>query len=208
MTAPRPRQRDRVRDVVVERILHGPYPPGARLKELALAAEFGVSQAPVREALREIEVAGLAVSEPYRGTRVLGLDAAELHEAGRLKAMIEAGAAELAVPCPPAALDALQGILDQLQRAAATLDFDAYDAAVLAFHRGIVALSGNRIFLHAWDGLPCQIRKLAGIRCTDAQRRESAHAYVEAMMALRKGDGQAVGRQMPDIMADLLSSEL
>lgn len=52
-----------------------------------------------------------------------------------LKAMIEARAAELAVPSPPTALDTLQGILDQLQLAAATLDMATYDAAVLALHR-------------------------------------------------------------------------
>ena len=92
MTAQRARRRDLVRDAVIGRILDGTYPPGTRLKELALAAEFGVSQAPVREALREIEISGLAVSEPYRGTRVLGLEAAELRSAGLLKAMIEARA--------------------------------------------------------------------------------------------------------------------
>ena len=205
MTAQRARRRDLVRDAVIGRILDGTYPPGTRLKELVLAAEFGVSQAPVREALREIEASGLAASEPYCGTRVLGLDTAELREAGLLKAMIESRAAELAVPCPPAALDTLQGILGELQHAAATLNAEAYSSAALAFHRGIVVLSRSRTFLRVWDGLPWQIRKLAGIRRTDAQRRHSARVYAEAMMALRKGDGQRAGRQLWNITADLFS---
>ena len=81
MNGQRSCRRDRIRDAVISRIMDGTYPPGTRLKEMALATEFGVSQAPVREALRELEVSGLAVSEPYCGTRVLGVDAAELREA-------------------------------------------------------------------------------------------------------------------------------
>ena len=39
--------RDRIRDVLVERILDGTYPAGTQLKELILAREFNVSQAPI-----------------------------------------------------------------------------------------------------------------------------------------------------------------
>jgi DNA-binding GntR family transcriptional regulator len=55
--------RDRIRDVLVARILDGTYAAGTQLKELILAREFNVSQAPIREALRELEGAGLVVSE-------------------------------------------------------------------------------------------------------------------------------------------------
>jgi DNA-binding GntR family transcriptional regulator len=43
MTAQRAPRRDRIRDAAIGRILDSTYPPGTRLKELALAAEFGVS---------------------------------------------------------------------------------------------------------------------------------------------------------------------
>ena len=68
--------RDQVRDRILSRILSGEYAPGTRLKELSLAAECGVSQAPVREALRELEALGLVECERYRGTRVRSADAA------------------------------------------------------------------------------------------------------------------------------------
>jgi len=45
--------RDRIRDVLVARILDGTYAAGTQLKELSLAREFNVSQTPIREALRE-----------------------------------------------------------------------------------------------------------------------------------------------------------
>ncbi len=87
--APRECARDRLRDEIVRRILNGDYEAGAHLKELVLAREFGVSQAPVREALRELEMLGLVVSERYCGTRVLPCGSADLREAYELKAVIE-----------------------------------------------------------------------------------------------------------------------
>ena len=58
--------RDQIKDVIVERILDGVYGPGERIVEIRVAEEFGVSQAPVREALRELELLRLVVSEPFR----------------------------------------------------------------------------------------------------------------------------------------------
>jgi len=82
---PRACRRNRIRNAVVARILDGTYPPGTRLKELALAAEFGVSQAPVREALREERAAELAVPCAADALAALQADLEILQEtAGRL----------------------------------------------------------------------------------------------------------------------------
>src|ERR671928_1603067 len=62
--------RDQIKDVLLQRILDGHYSPGQRIVETRVAEEFGVSQAPVREALRELEILRLVVSEPFRGARV------------------------------------------------------------------------------------------------------------------------------------------
>jgi DNA-binding GntR family transcriptional regulator len=198
--SPRACRRNRIRNAVVARILDGTYPPGTRLKELALAAEFGVSQAPVREALRELEVSGLAVSEPYCGTRVLGVDPADLREAYELKAVIEARAAELAVPCAFEALDALEADLEQLQATAARLDFEAYAVATLSFHRSIVLMSGNRAFLRAWDALHWEVRTRVAIRQAGDRLPFYAEAHIGVVAALRAGDGIWAGRQLRAIV--------
>lgn len=59
-----------VRRILSERILSGELLPGTRLRELHVAAELEVSQGPVREALRELEMLGLVHTEPYKGTSV------------------------------------------------------------------------------------------------------------------------------------------
>ena len=62
--------RQRLKDVLLRRILGGAYKSGERLIELRIAQEFGTSQAPVREALRDLEATGLVISKPRRGTYV------------------------------------------------------------------------------------------------------------------------------------------
>src|SRR5579864_2234757 len=87
--------RDNIRDVLIARILDGTYPAGTQLKELYLAREFDVSQAPIREALRELEGSGLVTCERFRGTRVRGADFAEMRESYELRTMLEARAVAL-----------------------------------------------------------------------------------------------------------------
>jgi len=97
-TANRTCMRDRIRDALVTRILDGTYPAGMRLKELTLAREFGVSQAPIREALRELEGSGLVKNERYRGTRVCGADYREIRESYELRGLMEERALQLLAP--------------------------------------------------------------------------------------------------------------
>ena len=62
--------REQIRELLLERILKGELESGDRIVELQLALELGTSQAPVREALRELQSLGFAEHEPYQGTRV------------------------------------------------------------------------------------------------------------------------------------------
>src|ERR1700674_4414343 len=87
--------RDRIRWALLKRISEGVYLPGERLKEMALAHEFEVSQTPVREAFRELETLGLLVSEHYRGTRVREISSQETYDAYQLRGYLEEIAAQL-----------------------------------------------------------------------------------------------------------------
>ena len=190
---------------MVARILDGTYPPGTRLKELALATEFSVSQAPVREALRELEASGLAVSEPFRGTRVLGADAADLREAYELKAVIEERAAELAVPCSGEFLDVLEADMAQMRDSAGHLDFERYSIATLSFHRGIVLMSGNRAFLRTWDSLHWEVRSRIATRRIATRLPDYAEAHREVVSALRNGDGKRAGSALRSMIEKFLA---
>lgn len=150
--------RRRIRDVLVARILDGTYPAGTRLKELTLAREFAVSQAPVREALRELEGSGLVTSERYRGTRVRGADYQELLESYELRQVMEERALELAAPYSPELIEALADRTRAMTSAVEEKDPERYIDEALAFHRHIVEASGNRSFLTVWDFMHWNVR--------------------------------------------------
>jgi DNA-binding GntR family transcriptional regulator len=150
--------RDHIRDVLVTRILDGTYPAGMQLKELSLAREFNVSQAPIREALRELEGSGLVTSERYRGTRVRGADSQEMRESYELRATLEVRAVELATPCSPDVLEAMEKCLRLMKDAVKASDVETYIVEALRLHRHLIVASHNRTFVAVWDSLHWDVR--------------------------------------------------
>jgi len=78
------------------RMLSGELPSGTRLRQAALAEEFGVSRTPVREALRKLQASGFVELRPNRGALVRGLSPREIRHAYEVRAELEGLAAELA----------------------------------------------------------------------------------------------------------------
>ena len=76
-----------------EKILTGAYPPGSALLQDVIAAEFGVSKIPVREALVQLRAEGLVDVFAHRGFQVRPLSSTEVDEVFRLRAQIEPSAA-------------------------------------------------------------------------------------------------------------------
>ncbi|HET7137428.1 MAG TPA: GntR family transcriptional regulator [Gaiellaceae bacterium] len=87
---------DRLAAAIQARILSGEIPSHSRLRQASLAAEFGVSRTPVREALRKLQSTGVVVLEPHRGAVVRGTTPHEVREAYLVRAELEGLAAELA----------------------------------------------------------------------------------------------------------------
>ncbi len=151
--------RDHIRDVLVARILDSTYAAGTQLKELSLAREFNVSQAPIREALRELEGSGLVTSERYRGTRVRGADFQEMRESYELRATLEVRAVELALPCAPEVLAELDKCLRAMVAAAKRNNSESYIDEALRFHRHLIVACHNRTFVSVWDSLHWDVRR-------------------------------------------------
>lgn len=150
--------RDRIRDILVSRILDGTYPAGMQLKELSLAREFSVSQAPVREALRELEASSLVTCERFRGTRVRGADYQEMLESYELRATLEVRSVELGLPFSARTLETLTHWMSEMQNGVARGDHEHYVDGALNFHRTLVEASGNRMFLRTWESFHWDVR--------------------------------------------------
>jgi DNA-binding GntR family transcriptional regulator len=79
-------------------VLEGALHDGTVLRQAELAARFGVSRVPIREALLKLEAEGLVESRPRRGTVVVALDADAFEEILEMRAALESLALKLAVP--------------------------------------------------------------------------------------------------------------
>ncbi len=190
---PRQCMRDEIRRVILARIHDGFYAPGTRLKELTLAREFEVSQAPVREALRELEMLGVLESERYRGTRVRAVAPSEMREAYELRGILEEAAAGLAAPLAAADAEALRAMADATAVAARRGAIDIYARCNLQFHRRIVELSGNAVFLRVWDSLGWEVRMAVSVRQARGRLASGAADHRVIAEALRDGRGREAG---------------
>ena len=93
------RARTRTEDLrlqLADDIVRGDLPPGTSLDETGIAARFGVSRTPVREALRQLAASGLVEIRPHRGAVVARLSLDRLHEMFVAMAELEAVCAGLA----------------------------------------------------------------------------------------------------------------
>lgn len=81
-----------------ERILGLEIPEGSQLRQDSLAAEFGVSRIPVREALLQLEGEGLVSQAAHKGYTVTSLSLDEIREVFDLRALIECDLLQRAIP--------------------------------------------------------------------------------------------------------------
>ena len=88
--------RDVVFNTLRTAIITGEFAPGERLMEIALAERLGVSRTPVREAIRKLELEGLVVMIPRRGSEVARITEAGLKEVLEVRCALEEFAVELA----------------------------------------------------------------------------------------------------------------
>jgi DNA-binding GntR family transcriptional regulator len=152
--------REQIKEALLERILNGVYPPGERIVETRVAREFGVSQGPVREALRELESLRLVVSEPFVGVRVRAVSPEELGEIYPVRSGLEEVAARTAPLRLDGAVRPLEIEIDAMRRAADAGDVHAFMPHDLQFHRLIVEASGNGTLLELWTSLHLEARTM------------------------------------------------
>ena len=122
-----------------EKILSGAYAPGAPLLQDSIAAEFGTSKIPVREALLELRSEGLVDIFAHRGFQVRPLSRAEVAEVFRLRLDIEpAAAAHGARAASSAERAAAATVLHSLNEALAAGELRRAGDLNCAFHLALV----------------------------------------------------------------------
>ncbi|MHB8388749.1 MAG: GntR family transcriptional regulator [Acidobacteriaceae bacterium] len=199
---------DRVRWTILERIMDGTYQPGERLKELTLAREFHVSQAPVREALRKLEAIGVVKSEPYRGARVRELSPTELRDAYQLRGILEQAATEFIAEFPDEAVQYLEQEYASMGAAVRNGDLQAMACHNRNFHRCIMERCQNQEILRAWKSLGICMRARLNVQRRVEQLPDAILSHQPIIDALRAGNlrhaGQLLREHSFGFVADLL----
>jgi DNA-binding GntR family transcriptional regulator len=178
----------RIRDALLSRILAGRYTAGDRLVELQLAREFGTSQAPVREALRDLENAGLVTIRPRRGSFVNDYHAKAQREIYTVRGALEESAARLAMPMKPADIAALRRHLDGMREAAAGPDIEASVRHSVGFHRTILRASGNELLLKMWESLHVEMHTRKTLLEPGIDFAAVAESHAPILAAIEGGD--------------------
>jgi DNA-binding GntR family transcriptional regulator len=189
--------REQIKDVILQRILDGEYPSGARIVETRIAQELGVSQAPVREALRDLEQLGCIVHEPFRGCSVRAFSADELLEAFPVRAALEALAARLAADriTEPELLQ-LSELLDTMRAAARRDDAHGQSQANASFHATIVRAARNATLERQWSFLEPFSRTYISVSQPGLNLLALSERHVPILEALRARDADAAADAM------------
>lgn len=180
-----------IRDGLVELIVSGELKAGERLIETKIAADFGTSQAPVREALRELEGLGLVESRPRRGRHVLPFVEQTIREAYVVRAALEEAATRLAMLNDRLPLEAMRGDVEDMYRCARVDDVRAIGLASARFHRRVVRAGNNFLLERAWEGLQIEARTAIALVVTKPQLSHVADEHAELLQVLELGEVEA-----------------
>lgn len=189
---------DQLREAIEEDIATGKLAPGAHLDEAQLAAQFGVSRTPVREALNLLAGEGLVESRPRRGTVVAALSPDRLVEMFEVMGELEAMCARLAARRMGAAEQAeLEAAHEACRAALDAADPDAYFYANERFHHLIYAGSQNRFLAEQAGALHRKLRPYRRLQLRVRNRiGRSFDEHAEIVAAIRAGDAEGVVARM------------
>lgn len=158
-----PTSHKQLRHVVAEQlrlaILEGQYRPGEWLRQERLAQELGVSQMPVREALKELTADGLVEHVPYRGVRVVEFSLEDLSDLYAHRAFLEGAAVfSAARHITDEELAELRRLHEQMQAHMAPEQLQTYRDLNRRFHQSIYAASHRdyliRTLAQLWEAFP------------------------------------------------------
>jgi DNA-binding GntR family transcriptional regulator len=179
-------------------ISSGRLKPGDRLVEADLASQMGISRAPVREALHQLEFDGLVEGRTRRGYVVRELSTAELLEIYDLRALLEpvlacsaaarAGAEDLAV---------LRAIVDRMRGAARQGHWAEVINIDREFHAQIGRLANRPLTAQIFDHLNQQVRRFTALLSTSYSEIEQMVDEHDALFeALASGDSDRAADEM------------
>ncbi|GAA2729182.1 GntR family transcriptional regulator [Streptomyces nogalater] len=184
--------RGQILDALRTALVTGELKPGEVYSAPVLGERFGVSATPVREAMQQLALEGAVEVVPNRGFRVVERGARELAELAEVRALIEVPVmVRLARTVPAERWAGLRPLAEETVRVAATGCPAAYAESDRAFHRALLALSGNEQLVRIAEDLHRRAQWPPVRRCRAALAADAAE-HTALLDALAAGDVEGV----------------
>ena len=201
---------DEIRQVIEKEIFQGNLRPGTRLDEESLAARFGLSRTPVREAILQLVYSGLVVKKPRQGAVVAPLDLHRMVQMFEVMSEVEGLCARFAARrMSPDEKAHLTGLHATAARMCEARDLDEYYAVNRAFHEAIYDGSHNEVLQEMARSLFARLAPYRRYQLNHPQRVEgSFHEHGEVVAAIAAADpdrAQMAMRKHVTIQADIFA---
>ena len=177
-----------VREYILTKILNGEFEPGERLIEMKIAHQMQTSQAPVREAIRELEATGLIETLPNRGSRVRKVSNQELFDIYDVRAQLEGYAAEIVCEKKILISNDLTEAVERMIEAANRDELMLFSSINHEFHSIIIKNAGNEILLKTWQTLHIQIKTFLIVDRQEKNLLEMANSHYQIIEAFKVFD--------------------
>ncbi|OEJ23815.1 GntR family transcriptional regulator [Streptomyces agglomeratus] len=199
--SPIPSRTQYVLEGIKHAILTGGLSPGQALVETEIAARFGVSKTPVREALKTLAGTGLVVMNQYKGVTVRTVDAAMAREVYDVRLLLEPEALRRTI----ASRASLETAREALVRAEEATDQAERSLANREFHRALYLPCGNPLLARMLD----EVRDQAALVSTVAWAavpswQREAGEHLEILRLALDGDAEGAARALHAHIADFV----
>ncbi|MFE2038101.1 GntR family transcriptional regulator [Streptomyces scopuliridis] len=199
--SPIPSRTQYVLEAIKHGILTGGLSPGQPLVETELAARFGVSKTPVREALKTLAGTGLVVMSQFKGVTVRTVDAAMAHEVYDVRLLLEPEALRRSLTRRAS----LEPAREALVKADEAADRAERSLANREFHRALYLPCGNPLLARMLD----EVRDQAALVSTVAWAavpswEQEAGEHREILRLALAGDADGAARALHDHIASFV----
>jgi DNA-binding GntR family transcriptional regulator len=189
---------DHVYNRLVEAIHSGTLAAGAPLHVADLAAQYGVSPSPVRDAISRLAAEGLSVNNSNRRSTVVSFNRQDIAETFQLREILECGAARLAaLHVTPVQLVELRRLAEECDALAsnpaqkkAKLDLDNQ------FHLLMAEASGNALLRHEIARCNRRVRAIQWLKLDPPTLKQAHPEHLRVLHALEKHDADAAEAAM------------
>jgi DNA-binding GntR family transcriptional regulator len=188
-------------------IIRWRYAPGSSLREAELAAEYGSSRGPVREALRILELQGLVVHAPRRGFKVKEYAADDLRHLYRLRAQLEGEVINALSDKDVGPLtDALDRTNEAMRGFARKRDLEGYFSANIEFHQLMIESTQSSVLRTIMNQINAMSLPIRFILLLDEFSGRAAYQYHQQITAAIRDRNFRLARRltMDHITANLV----